>query len=51
VVQGRTVVLCDSSWFLNTGSCIFHLVAARNLGRQGGARKDKESSVCKLLLV
>jgi hypothetical protein len=32
-VLGRTVVLCYSSWCLNTGSCSFHLVVAR---KQGG---------------
>jgi hypothetical protein len=33
VVLGRTVVLCYSSWCLNTRSCSFHLVVAR---KQGG---------------
>jgi hypothetical protein len=33
-VLGRTVVLRSSSGCLNTGSCSFHLVAAR--GNQGG---------------
>jgi hypothetical protein len=28
-VLGRTVVLRGSSGYLNTGSCSFHLVAAR----------------------
>jgi hypothetical protein len=33
VVLGRNVVLCYSSWCLNTGSCSLHLVVAR---KQGG---------------
>ena len=33
MVLGRIVVLCYSSWCLNTGSCSFHLFVAR---KQGG---------------
>jgi hypothetical protein len=39
VVLGRTVVLCYSSWCLNIGSYIFHLVVARKTRWQGGARR------------
>ena len=40
VVLGRTVVLLYLSWFLNIGSCSFHLVVAR---KQGGAWENIEA--------
>jgi hypothetical protein len=51
VVLGRTVVLCYSSWCLNTESWSFHLVVARKTGWQGGAWENTEFFVYKLVLV
>ena len=44
-VIGRIVVLYDSSWCLNTGSCSFHLGVVR---KQSGDRENTEFSICKL---
>jgi hypothetical protein len=50
-VLGRTIVLRDSSGCLNTGSCSFHLVAAKKQGWQGGARENSCSLLYRLVPV
>jgi hypothetical protein len=44
-VLGRTVVLRGSSGFLNTGSCSFHLVAARKIRVAGWCKGELLFSV------
>jgi hypothetical protein len=50
-VLGRTVVLKGSSGCLNTGSCSFHLVAARETRVVGGARENSCSLLYRLVPV
>jgi hypothetical protein len=44
-VLGRTVVLRGSSGFLNTGSCSFHLVAARKTRVAGWCKGEQFFSI------
>jgi hypothetical protein len=47
-VLGRTVVLRGSSGSLNTGSCSFHLVVARETRVDGWCKGEQCSMLCRL---